>query len=211
MKTTDMIDKRYSSLAKSTSCLSCGGAIRYCEPSEGEICVDLGSGRGKDVITLAQKVGATGHVYGIDIATGMLEIAQGSAHDAGVQNVSFVYSEIESIKLDDNGVDLLISNCTINHAKNKNAVWSEVYRILKPGGRFVVSDIYATEEVPEKYKNDPAAVSQCWGGAVTREAYFDTLNTCGFVDVTILEESQPYTKAEIQVASITIKGYKPKK
>jgi ubiquinone/menaquinone biosynthesis C-methylase UbiE len=89
-------------------------------------------------------------------------------------------------------------------------VWGEVYRILKKGGRFVVSDIYATTPISEEYRNDPVAIAECWAGSVTREEYLDTLNRIGFTGIEIIEESKPYPKGKAEVASITIAGLKPK-
>lgn len=202
------INKRYSSLAETACCLSCGGAINYSEPSEGEVCVDLGSGRGTDVLRLAEKVGKKGFVYGIDISDGMIAKAEKTAEKLGITNARFLRCALENITIDDSVADLVISNCTINHSADKQAVWNEVFRILKKGGRFVVSDIYSLEEVPEEYKNDPVAVSECWAGSVTREEYLGQLQNAGFSSVRIIEESQPYEKGRIKVASWTITGIK---
>jgi SAM-dependent methyltransferase len=209
MSSINEIDKRYTKLAKTSCCLSCGGAINHAKPQNGEICIDLGSGKGNDVVKLAKKVGCEGHVYGVDISQGMIDAARQNAISQGLENVSFIHSRIDEFSIGDTTADLLISNCTINHAENKCKVWAEVYRVLKPGGRFVVSDIYATENVPEVYKNDPVAVSECWAGAVTRDEYLDTLISIGFKDLTILEESDPYAKGKITVSSWTIRGIKP--
>ena len=203
------INKRYSQLAESECCLSCGGAINYAEPLVGEVCVDLGSGRGTDVLRMAESVGDTGFVYGIDISDGMLEKARQNASKFNVTNVRFVRSELEDLDLPDKVANLVISNCTINHASNKQAVWNEIYRILKKGGRFVVSDIYSTEIVPDEYRNDPVAISECWAGSVTREEYLAQLENAGFSSVTILEESAPYDKGKIKVSSWTIAAKKP--
>lgn len=203
------INKRYSDLAESTCCLSCGGAINFAEPQAGETCVDLGSGRGTDVLRMAETVGEAGFVYGIDISDGMLEKATRTAEKFKVSNVRFVRSELERIDLPENTADLVISNCTINHASDKQAVWNEVFRILKKGGRFVVSDIYATSPIPEEFRNDPVAISECWAGAVTRSEYLETLSRAGFTSVEILEESAPYAKGKAEVASFTVFGKKP--
>jgi arsenite methyltransferase len=203
------INKRYSELAKSDCCLSCGGALNYAEAQPGEKCVDLGSGRGTDVMRLAEAVGPEGAVFGIDISEGMIEKATATAERLGVTNAKFIYSHLEKISLDDQIADLIISNCTINHATDKQVVWNEIYRILKPGGRFVISDIYSTSPVPEKYKNDPVAVSECWAGSVTREEYVKQVETAGFSTFSILEESAPYEKGMIRVASWTVAGIKP--
>ncbi len=207
---TSSINIRYSELAEQACCLSCGGALNYAEPHLGECCVDLGSGRGTDVLRMAEAVGANGFVFGVDVSDGMLETARKNAAKLGISNVSFVQSDLEHMAIPGGVADLIISNCTINHAADKQKVWNEVYRILKNGGRFVVSDIYATSPVPEEYRNDPVAVSECWAGAVTREGYLHALAEAGFSDISILEESKPYSKGKIEVASFTIFGKKNK-
>ncbi len=130
------INKRYNELATSDCCLSCGGALNYAEARPGEFCVDLGSGRGTDVIRLAEAVGPEGRVFGIDISEGMIEKASGTAERLGITNAKFIHSNLEKILLKDDIADLVISNCTINHASDKQAVWNEIYRILKKGGSF---------------------------------------------------------------------------
>ena len=202
------IDKRYSELAETECCLSCGGAINYAEPRTGEVCVDLGSGRGTDVLRMAESVGETGFVFGIDISEGMLEKAIQNAEKFGVKNVRFVRSELEKIELPDKVADLVISNCTLNHASDKQAVWNEIHRILKKGGRFVISDIYATAPIADEYRTDPVAVAECWAGSVTRSEYMQHLEKAGFAKVEILEESAPYAKGNAEVCSFTIAGKK---
>ncbi len=203
------INKRYSDLAESSCCLSCGGAINHSEPCKGEICVDLGSGRGTDVMRLAESVGSGGFVYGIDMSDGMLQKARSTAERLGVKNVEFVQCPLENIKIKDGISDLVISNCTINHAEDKQLVWNEVFRILKKGGRFVVSDIYSLSTVPDEYRNDPVAVAECWAGSVTRGEYLEQLNKAGFDSVQIIEESSPYEKGKVMVSSWTITGKRP--
>jgi arsenite methyltransferase len=203
------INKRYSELAESSCCLSCGGAMNYSEARPGEVCVDLGSGRGTDVLRLADSVDTHGFVYGIDISDGMIQKAKSTAERLGTSNVEFIQSPLEKISLKDNLADLVISNCTINHASDKQTVWNEVFRILKKGGRFVVSDIYSLEQIPDEYRTDPAAIAECWAGSVTRDEYLSQLNAAGFTDVKILEESTPYEKGKVLVSSWTIAGEKP--
>ena len=202
------INNRYSKLAESECCLSCGGAINHAGPKTGEVCVDLGSGRGTDVLRMAESVGETGFVYGVDISDGMLEKARRNADKFGVRNVSFIRSELEKLELPDKVADLVISNCTLNHAADKQAVWNEIYRILRKGGRFVISDIYATTAIAEEFRNDPVAVAECWAGSVTRAEYMQQLEQAGFASVEIIEESAPYAKGNAEVASFTIIGNK---
>jgi len=203
------INNRYSKLADSACCLSCGGAINYSEAVREETCVDLGSGRGTDVLRLAEAVGNNGFVYGIDISEGMLQKARNTADRLGITNVEFINSSLEKINLAGGIADLVISNCTINHSSDKQTVWNEVFRILKNGGRFVVSDIYSTDPVPEEYRNDPVAVSECWAGSVTRDEYLEQLRKAGFSSVQVIEESAPYEKGKVLVSSWTITSQKP--
>lgn len=203
------INLRYSQLAKTDCCLSCGGAVNYSKVKPGEICVDLGSGRGTDVLRMAEQAGEEGFAFGIDISDGMLATARENAAKFGISNVKFIRSDLEKIDLPDHTAHLVVSNCTINHASDKAAVWKEIFRILKKGGRFVVSDIYATSPVPEEYRKDPVAVSECWAGSVTRKEYLETLIAAGFRSISILEESKPYEKGKVEVCSFTIAGEKP--
>lgn len=206
---TQAIGERYGQLAESSCCLSCGGAIRYAEARPGEVCLDLGSGRGQDVLRLAETVGPAGHAYGLDVSDGMLDKSRRNAAKLGLANVTFLKSPLERIPLPDASVDLVVSNCTINHADDKPAVWSEIHRVLKAGGRFVVSDIYATADVPEAYRADPEAVAECWAGSVRRDVYLSTVAGAGLVGLQVIEESAPYDKGRIQVASFTLAGIKP--
>lgn len=202
------INERYTNLSETTCCLSCGGAINHAGVQPGEVCLDLGSGRGNDVIRMAEDAGENGFAYGIDLSDGMVKKARTNLEKFGVTNAEIIQSEMESLPLNDNSVDVTISNCTINHSSNKEAVWSEVFRVLKPGGRFVVSDIYATAPIADEYRNDPQAVAECWAGAVTRAEYLTMLEETGFTNIKILEESEPYAKGMAEVASFTVYGEK---
>lgn len=206
--TIGAINIRYSKLAEKSCCLSCGGALNHAAAAEGEVCADLGSGRGLDVMKMASSVGSKGKAYGIDISEGMLKKARLNAGKFDVNNVEFIKSELEVLPFKDNELDLIISNCTINHASDKKSVWKEIFRSLKKGGRFVISDIYSLEEVPEEYRNDPDAIAECWAGSVTRNVYLEQLEQAGFGDLDILEESDPYDKEKIKCVSWTIRAYK---
>ena len=129
-------------------------------------------------------------------------------NDWEFSNVEFIQSTLEQINLKSNIADLIISNCTINHSSDKQAVWNEIYRILKQGGRFVVSDIYSENPVPDEYKNDPVAIAECWAGSVTRSEYLEHLKTPDSSSTEIIEESEPYQKGQIMVSSWTIAGIK---
>lgn len=206
---TQAIDERYSSLAEQACCLSCGGAAGRIDAKPGEVCVDLGSGRGTDALALAEKVSPEGHVYGVDVAAGMVQKARRTAEKMGVRNITFVQCTLEHLDVPAAVADWVTSNCTINHASDKAAVWREIARILKRGGHFVVSDIYAISEVPVEYRTDPHAVAECWAGAVTKSEYLAQVEAAGLVDVTIVEESAPYEKGKISVASFTLSGRRP--
>ena len=209
--TTEAINQRYTLLSESSCCLSCGGAINYAKAQAGETCVDLGSGRGNDVIRMAEAVGESGSAIGIDISEGMIAKANANKAKFELKNAGFIQAELEKLPLEDHSVDLVISNCTLNHSTNKQAVSNEIYRILKVGGRFVISDIYAVKEIDSVYKNDPIAIAECWAGADTKDIYLQTLKKAGFHQIRILEESAPYEKGKASVSSFTITSAKTDK
>ena len=200
--------KRYNGLSQEDCCLSCGKAFSFAGVLAGEVCVDLGSGQGHDVLRMAILTGESGFSYGIDISEGMIEAARNNASKLQLKNVSFVHSPLESLTLESNSADVVISNCTINHSLDQAKVWQEIARILKPGGRFVVSDIYSLEQVPEEFASDPEAVSECWAGAVIKDIYIKNILEAGMEKLEMLEESLPYEKCKIRVASFTISGQK---
>ncbi len=200
--------KRYNDLSKEDCCLSCGKALSFANVQAGETCVDLGSGQGHDVLRMAILAGDSGFSYGIDISEGMIETARNNASKLQLKNVSFIRSPLESLTLENNITDVVISNCTINHSLDQAKVWREIARILKPGGRFVVSDIYALEQVPDEFASDPKAVSECWAGAVVKDMYIKHILDAGMEHLEMLEESLPYEKGKIRVASFTISGQK---
>lgn len=206
---TEAVNRRYTALSGCSCGLSCGGALGLSDPRPGDVCADLGSGRGGDVLRLAGLVGPGGFAYGVDLSDGMVRSARAGAAERGVANARFIQARLDDLPLQDRRLDLVLSNCTINHAPDKPAVWSEIFRVLKPGGRFVVSDIYAVREVPPEYRADPEAVAECWAGADTRAVYLKTLEDAGFEHIEVLEESEPYPKGAVEVASFTVRGMKP--
>lgn len=206
---SEAIETRYQALAESSCCLSCGSAVSYVSATPGQVCADLGSGRGTDVLRLAEQVGPTGHAWGIDITDAMLDKARKTAEKMGIGNATFVHADLTKLPLDDGSVDWVTSNCVLNHVSDKPAVWREIARVLKPGGRFAVSDIYAIEPVPEIYKNDPEAIAECWAGAILRSEYLAAMEAAGLRDIQILEESLPYEKGKVKVSSFTLAGVRP--
>jgi arsenite methyltransferase len=206
---TQAIETRYGELASACCSLSCGGAIAFVHATPGQTCVDLGSGRGTDVMRLAELVRPGGRAYGIDITDQMLETARGRLKKLGLNNATFLRAELDELPLPSASVDWVTSNCVLNHAADKLAVWREIARILRPAGRFVVSDIYALEPVPEQYRNDPEAIAECWAGAITKREYLAAIEAAGLVGVEILEESAAYEKGKVPVVSFTIAGIRP--
>jgi len=206
--TTKAIEERYAGLAESECCLSCGTAVGLCDAKPGQICVDLGSGRGTDVLRLADVVGPTGHAYGIDVTDAMLDKAQKTAKKLGVTNATFLHGTLEQLPLPTDTADWVLSNCVLNHAADKAATWREIARILRPGGHFIVSDIYTVEDIPAEYRDNPEYVAECWAGAVSKDAYLAHIHGAALAGVTVLEESAPYGKGKAKIVSFTVSGKK---
>src|SRR3954452_21084320 len=165
--------------------LSCGNPTATAHLRPGEVVVDLGSGGGLDVFLAAQKVGPTGHAIGIDMTPEMIVRARANAESAGYTNVEFYHSTIDSIPLPDSSVDCVISNCVINLAPDKPAVFREIFRILKPGGRVALSDIALKADLPEALAGSVAAYTGCIAGAIKIEEYRNQLLRAGFQFVEI--------------------------
>jgi arsenite methyltransferase len=157
---------------------------------------------------MAGMTGPAGFVYAVDSTPAMITKGEGLARKLGISNIEFIPAGLDRIPLEDNTADLIISNCVINHVADKDKVWSEIFRLLRPGGRFVISDIYSLEPVPEKYSSDPGAVAECWAGSVTRSVYMESVEKAGFGSIEIIEESKPYEKGRIKVCSFTLRGVK---
>jgi arsenite methyltransferase len=181
--------------------LSCGNPTATAHLRPGEVVVDLGSGGGLDVFLAARMVGPEGRAIGIDMTPAMIERARVNAEAGGFRNVEFYQSTIDSIPLPDASVDCVISNCVLNLAPDKPAVFREVARILKPGGRFAVSDIALKGELPEAVARSMAAYVGCIGGAVRMDDYRAGLLTAGFEHVEIVDSGadlNAYAKVENQ-------------
>ena len=165
--------------------LGCGNPTALAELKTGEVVLDLGSGGGIDVLLSARRVGPTGKAYGLDMTDEMLALAEENKQKSGLTNVEFLKGEIEHIPLPDNSVDVIISNCVINLSGDKDRVLKEAFRVLKPGGRFAVSDVVVRGEVPEAVRKNMELWVGCVAGALTDYAYVAKLARAGFDDITI--------------------------
>lgn len=182
--------------------LGCGNPTALAELRPGEVVLDLGSGGGIDVLLSARRVGPTGFAYGLDMTDEMLELARRNAAEAGAQNVSFLKGDIAAIPLPDNSVDVIISNCVINLAADKGPVLREAFRVLKPGGRFAVSDIVIHGGLPAglldsaALRRDLAAWAGCIAGALADAEYHDGLAAAGFTAID-LEITRRFALADL--------------
>jgi SAM-dependent methyltransferase len=174
--------------------LSCGNPVAFSHLKEGDVVLDLGSGAGRDVFLAAQKVGPKGKAIGVDMTPEMLRLARRNAgkfkKSAGLDNVEFRKGLIEKLPVEDGAVDVVISNCVINLSTDKPQVFREVYRVLKPGGRMIVSDIVLERALPEKLKADDRLYSACIAGALLRRDYLDAIRAAGFGTVEILSDQR---------------------
>jgi SAM-dependent methyltransferase len=176
--------------------LGCGNPTALARLNPGETVLDLGSGGGIDVLLSAKRVGPTGFAYGLDMTDEMLALAEENRVKAGVDNVRFLKGYIEEIPLPDNSVDVIISNCVINLSADKGRVLREAYRVLKPGGRFAVSDIVVTGEAPEAIRKSVEAWTGCIGGALHVDDYKALLTQAGFEEADV-EITRRYTTADL--------------
>jgi ubiquinone/menaquinone biosynthesis C-methylase UbiE len=166
--------------------LGCGNPTALAELKPGEVVLDLGSGGGIDVLLSARRVGPTGKAYGLDMTDEMLALARENQKAAGLTNVEFLKGEIEHIPLPDNSVDVIISNCVINLSADKDRVIAEAFRVLKPGGRFAVSDIVVRgDSVPESVRRSMELWVGCIAGALEESRYRETLTHAGFESIDV--------------------------
>lgn len=189
--------------------LSCGTPTRLAEFRPGETVLDLGSGAGVDVFPAAQAVGPEGKVIGVDLTPEMINRARRLAGERGFANVEFRLGDIEALPVKDASVDVILSNCVLNLVPDKGRAFAEMFRVLKPGGRFVVSDIVSRGEVPDSLRTDLTLWAGCLAGAIDQEAYLSGLRKAGFDEVQVLE-SRAYDSAEDGYAflSVTVRGWK---
>jgi arsenite methyltransferase len=196
-KETDMISKRIGYTDQDLKMapeganlgLGCGNPLALASLREGETVLDLGSGAGFDCFLAARQVGKNGKVIGVDMTPEMLDKARGNAEKGDFGNVEFRLGEIENLPVADNQVDIVISKCVINLSPAKERVFQEAFRVLKPGGRLMVSDIVLKKDLPEEIKNSVAAYTACIGGAVRKEKYLGSIQAAGFQGTEVLEET----------------------
>ena len=197
--------------------LGCGNPVALASLKEGETVLDLGSGAGFDCFLAADRVGERGRVIGVDMTPEMIEKARENAAKGNYANVEFRLGEIESIPVDDNSVDIVISNCVINLAPDKRKVFKEAYRALKPGGRLMVSDIVLLEELPDFIKSSIEAYIGCVSGAILKDDYLEAVKEAGFEEVVIIDETpfpietlinDPTAQAVITILKIPVEEVK---
>ncbi len=174
--------------ANSNLGLGCGNPVAIASLKEGEIVLDLGSGAGFDCFLAANKVGKNGRVFGVDMTPEMIEKARENAKKGGYENVKFGLGEIEDLPVADNSVDVVISNCVINLSPDKRQVFREAFRVLKPGGRLMISDLVLLKELPYFIKNSVEAYIGCLSGAMMMNEYIEYIKRAGFQDIRIIDE-----------------------
>jgi SAM-dependent methyltransferase len=213
--------------------LGCGNPLAHASLKKGEMVLDLGSGAGIDCFLAAKEVGEAGKVIGVDMTPEMIDKARENAHKGDFHNVEFRLGEIENLPVADNSIDVIISNCVINLSPDKVSVFREAFRVLKPGGRLIVSDIVITRELPETIKKSTKAYIGCISGAILKNDYLNTINEAGFEKVEVLEAFsfpldlmlndstaqaiikdtkiplEALKEMEVSIESIKVKGVKP--
>ncbi len=190
--------------------LGCGTPTAFADLEEGMTVLDLGSGAGIDVFLASQNVGATGKAIGIDMTDAMINRANANKEKLGIANAEFRKGEVENLPVDANSVDRVISNCVINLVPDKKKAFSEIYRVLKIGGKFTISDVVSVGTIPNEVRDDMQLWAGCVGGAMEKEEYLNVIKAAGFVDVTIVSEKQYPSDDGIpfRLESITVGGVK---
>lgn len=167
----------------------CGNPVALASLREGETVLDLGSGAGLDALMAARKVGDSGHVIGVDMTPEMIHKAEIGAEKLGFTNVEYRLGDIEDLPVDDSSVDVVISNCVINLAPDKAKVFREAFRVLRPGGRMMISDIVLETSLPDDLRDEVATYTGCLGGAILADEYMQLMRDAGFKDVEIVQKA----------------------
>jgi arsenite methyltransferase len=207
--------------------LGCGLPVQFAGISNGNTVLDLGSGAGNDVFVARAQVGQTGKVIGVDMTEKMLERAEINKQKLGYENVEFRLGEIEDLPIDENSIDVVISNCVLNLVSDKNKAFSEIFRVLKPGGHFCISDIVLNNELPESILKSVELYAECISGALLKHEYLNIISESGFENVEVKiardtmlseeslnaylspEEANEFRSNKSAVQSITVVGNKP--
>jgi arsenite methyltransferase len=199
------------SLEAIASSAGCGNPTELAGLKVGERVLDLGAGGGLDCFLAARQVGSTGHIIGLDMTADMLALARKNANTLGISNVEFVEGFMENIPLPDNNVDVIISNCVVCLSPDKDAVASEAYRVLTPGGRLHISDIVALGPMPQELREDPQKWARCASGAEEEEAYLEHFRSAGFVDIGINHDCAPHPQEDNMpdILCVKVVAYKP--
>jgi ubiquinone/menaquinone biosynthesis C-methylase UbiE len=170
--------------------LGCGLPTEFAKIKEGDTVVDLGSGAGNDCFVARRSTGASGKVIGVDFTPAMIEKARANAEKMGYNNVEFRQGDIENMPITDNVADVVVSNCVLNLVPNKHAVLTDIYRVLKPGGHFSISDVVLVGVLPNELRNAAEMYAGCVSGAVQKKVYLELINACGFKNV-VLQKEKP--------------------
>jgi SAM-dependent methyltransferase len=196
--------------------LGCGNPVALASLKEGEVVLDLGSGAGFDAFLAAQRVGQNGRVIGVDMTPEMLEKARANAEKGGYENVEFRLGEIEKLLIEDSSIDVIISNCVINLSPDKETVFKEAFRVLKTGGRLMVSDLVLTKKLPDPIKESVEAYVGCLAGAIMKDDYLKFITMAGFQDVKVVSQAsypvdamfENFEAAKDAVLSIKVLAFK---
>jgi len=193
--------------------LGCGNPVALAELRPGEVVLDLGSGAGMDALLAAREVGEQGRVIGVDMTPEMIERARANAREVGAANVEFRLGEIEHLPVADASVDIVMSNCVINLVTDKLAVFREAFRVLRPGGRLMISDLVVEGELPEAARQDLEAWAGCIAGALEKGEYIETIRRAGFRDVEVVSEQTYGDPASLgmesgRIVSVQVKAAK---
>lgn len=209
--------------------LGCGLPTEFAQIKEGNVVVDLGSGAGNDAFIARRIVGERGRVIGIDFTEKMIELAKENAEKLGYKNVEFRHGDIDSMPLTSNKADVIVSNCVLNLVPNKHKVFSEIFRVLKPGGHFSISDIVVEGAIPDKWKQVAELYAGCVSGAIQKSNYLGLIEEAGFINIKLqkdkpivipdeilatyltTEEINDYKAGSVKITSITVYADKPAK
>jgi len=209
--------------------LGCGLPTQFAKIKNGDTVIDLGSGAGNDAFIARHEVGEAGKVIGIDFTPAMIERARKNAEVRGFNNVEFRQGDIENVPVTSNKADVIVSNCVLNLVPNKHKVFSEIYRVLKPGAHFSISDIVLEGELPERWKKIAELYAGCISGAIQKQEYLDIIREAGFINLTLqkqkkivlpddilseflsAEQISQYKKSNVSIQSITVYAEKPAK